>query len=78
MHLIGVLGMKYFFTQKMSWNNMYVVKSFALAVPPLIHLQSNTFPHSTFNWVSSPHMAYFFCSKLHARWASMALKSSVI
>ena len=67
MCLICVLGMKYFFTQKISW---YVANSFpgihseystsrssmfvqSLHLISLINLlsSSNVFPHSTFNWV---------------------------
>ncbi|KAG1744557.1 glycoside hydrolase family 38 protein [Suillus paluster] len=39
--LIRDAGMKYFFTQKLSWNNMLFVDD----------EERNVFPHSTFNWV---------------------------
>ncbi|KIK17686.1 glycoside hydrolase family 38 protein [Pisolithus microcarpus 441] len=42
--LIRDSGMKYFFTQKLSWNNMY-----AIFQRHTVH--RNVFPHSTFNWV---------------------------
>ncbi|KAG5338322.1 hypothetical protein C0989_007560 [Termitomyces sp. Mn162] len=47
--LIRGAGMKYFFTQKLSWNNMCDISHFR-ARHVLIRPR-NVFPHTTFNWV---------------------------